>query len=185
MDKKKTVALYGGSFDPPHIGHVAIVQALRELDFIDEVVVMPTFLNPFKENFTANAEIRLNWLQKIFKSFDDVKVSAYEVKKERKVPTLETVRFLLQKYQKIYLVIGADNLDSLNKWYKFDELQKLVEFIIVTRDTIDVPQNFLTLNVAVDISSSYLRKNLDISKLPKQCAKEIARYYKEHNAKKN
>ena len=185
MDKKKTVALYGGSFDPPHVGHIAIIKALRELDFIDEVIVMPTFLNPFKEHFTANAELRLQWLKEICSSFDDVYVSAFEVEKKRKVPTVETVRFLQQKYKKIYLVLGADNLHSLEKWYKFDELKKLVEFIIVTRDNIEVPQNFRTLNVDVDISSSLLRKDLDISNLPKTCAKEIAHYYKEHNEKKN
>jgi nicotinate-nucleotide adenylyltransferase len=48
-----------------------------------------------------------------------------------------------------------------------------------------VPQNFLKLDVDVDVSSSALRKNIDISKLPKKCAKEIAQYYKEHNAKQN
>ena len=185
MDKKKTVALYGGSFDPPHIGHGAIVKALRELDFIDKIIVMPTFLNPFKESFHAPADLRLQWLQKTFRSFDDVKVSDFEVKKERKVPTIESVQALLKEYTKIYLVLGADNLHSLKKWYKFDELQKLVEFIIVTREDIEVPQNFLTLNVAVDVSSSALRKELDLSKLPTTCATEIAQYYKEHNAKKN
>jgi len=185
MDKKKTVALYGGSFDPPHVGHVAIIQALRALNFIDKVVVMPTFLNPFKENFTAKAEVRLLWLQKIFQSFDNIEISDFEVKQKRKVPTIETVRFLQQKYKKIYLVIGADNLNSLKEWYKFNELQNLVEFIVATRDNIEVPHNFQTLNVDIDVSSSLLRQDLDITKLPKECAKEIAHYYKEHNAKKN
>jgi len=185
MDKKKTVALYGGSFDPLHIGHESIIKALRELDFIDKVIVMPTFLNPFKESFHAPAELRLQWLQKTFTSFDDVEISDFEVKKQRKVPSIESVKALQKKYKKIYLVLGADNLNSLKEWYKFNELQKLVEFIIVTRDTIEVPQNFLTLNVAVDVSSSALRRDLDISKLPTTCATEIVQYYKEHNAKKN
>jgi len=185
MDKKKTVALYGGSFDPPHIGHERIVHALKELPFIEKVIVMPTFLNPFKENFTAKAEVRLKWLQKIFTSYNNVEVSPFEVEKKRKVPTIETVKFLLQSYEQVYLVLGADNLKSLDKWYKFKELKELVSFIIVTRDDIEVPHNFHTLNVDIDVSSSTLRKDLDITKLPKKCAKEIAQYYKEHNAKQN
>jgi nicotinate-nucleotide adenylyltransferase len=48
-----------------------------------------------------------------------------------------------------------------------------------------VPQNFITLDVDEDISSSQLREKIDISKLPKKCAAEIAQYYKEHNAKQN
>jgi len=185
MDKKKTVALYGGSFDPPHIGHEAIIKALRELDFIDKVIVMPTFLNPFKETFVATAELRLQWLQKIFASYDDVEINSFEVDRKRKVPTIESVRFLLQKYDKIYLVLGADNLKFLEKWHKFDELKKLVSFIIITRDNIDIAHNFQTLNISVDVSSSALRKDLDISKIPNICAKEIAHYYKEYNATKN
>ncbi len=185
MDKKKTVALYGGSFDPPHIGHVAIIQALAKLAFIDKVIVMPTFLNPFKEEFTAPADCRLQWLQEIFAPYKNIQISDFEVKKKRKVPTIETIKALQEEYEKIYLVIGADNLASLDKWYKFNELSKLVTFIVVTRDNIEVPHNFQTLNIDIDVSSSDLRKDLDISKLPKPCATKIAHYYKEYNAKKN
>jgi nicotinate-nucleotide adenylyltransferase len=185
MDKKKTVALYGGSFDPPHVGHEAVVQALEKLEALDKVIIMPTFLNPFKENFTAPAENRLQWLKKIFASYEKVEVSSFEVDKKRKVPTIETVRYLLKDFHKIYLVLGADNLASLEQWYKYDELKDLVEFLIITRDDIEVPENFSKLEVKVDVASSTLRNNLDISKLPKQCAAEIAQYYKEHNAKKN
>jgi len=185
MDKKKTVALYGGSFDPPHIGHETIIKALRELDFIDKVIVMPTFLSPFKETFSAKAEIRFNWLKKIFATYDNVEISSFEVEKKRKVTTIESVRFLQKRYKKIYLVLGADNLNSLEKWHKFNKLKELVSFIIVTRNNIDIAPDFRTLNVDIDVASSTLRKDLDISKLPTICAEEIAHYYKEHNAKKN
>jgi nicotinate-nucleotide adenylyltransferase len=181
----KTVALYGGSFDPPHLGHEAIIKALQELDFIDKIIIMPTFLNPFKEKFVAPAALRLEWLQKIFEDYENVEVSSFEVDKKRKVPTIESVQALQKDFDKIYLVIGADNLKSLEKWYRFDALNKLVNFIVASREDIEVPQNFLKLDVDVDVSSSALRKNIDISKLPKKCAKEIAQYYKEHNAKQN
>ena len=181
----RTIALYGGSFDPPHLGHEAIVKALRDLDFIDKVVVMPTFLNPFKESFTAPAELRLQWLKKIFSSYKDVEVSSYEVDLKQKVPTVATVKHLLKQYNKIYLVIGADNLKSLHKWYKFDELKKMVTFIVITRDNIEIPKNFIRLNVNENISSSRLRENFERSKIPKKVADEITQYYKEHNARQN
>jgi len=181
----KRVALYGGSFDPPHIGHEAIVKALEKLDFIDKIIIMPTFLNPFKDSSIAPSALRLKWLQAIFSEYEDVEVSAFEVTQARKVPTIETVKMLKNEYEKIYLIIGADNLKSLEKWYRFSELNELVTFIVATRDAIDVPDNFLQLPVDVDVSSTALREHMDISKLPKQCADEIAQYYKEHNAKKN
>lgn len=181
----KTIALYGGSFDPPHLAHEAIVKTLRELDFIDSVVVMPTFLNPFKETFTAPAELRLQWLKDIFSLFKDVEVSSYEVDLQRKVPTLETIKHLRESYDKIYLVLGADNLASLHQWYKFDELKKLLTFIVVTRDGIEIPKDFIRLNIDEKISSSNLRENFDSKKIPIKARNKITQYYKEHNAKKN
>ena len=179
----KTIALYGGSFDPPHIAHKAIVEALRKLDFIQKVVVMPTFLNPFKASFTAPAALRLQWLKKIFSSYEDVEVSSYEVEMKKKVPTVATVKHLLKKYDKVYLVIGADNLSSLHKWYRYDELKELVTFIVATRDKIAIPKQFIMLEINEDVSSTDLRKNFDSTKIPKEVAEEITQYYKEHNAR--
>lgn len=179
----KTVALYGGSFDPPHIAHIAIVQALREKDFIDEVLVMPTFLNPFKSEFTAPASLRLKWLKEIFSEYKDVKVSSFEVDLGKKTPSIETVEYLLKSYSKIYLVIGADNLASLSSWHRYNELEKKVTFIVATREKIEIPRKYLKLIIDEDISSSQLRQKIDINKLPRQNAKEIKQYYKENNAK--
>jgi nicotinate-nucleotide adenylyltransferase len=122
----KTVALFGGSFDPPHIGHEAIVNGLKSLDYIDKVVVMPTFLNPFKSAFFAPAELRLKWLKDMFLDFEDVEVSSFETDSKKKVPTIESVKYLLESYDKVYLVIGADNLHSLKQWYKYDELKEFI-----------------------------------------------------------
>ncbi len=181
----KTIALYGGSFDPPHLAHEAIVKALSKLDFIEKVVVMPTFLNPFKKSFTAPAELRYKWLKEIFASLKKVEVSSYEVDLKKKVPTITTVKHLLKSYDKVYLVIGADNLTSLHQWYAYDELKKLVTFIVVTRDAVKIPKNFIRLDINEDISSSGLRENFDSSKVPKKVRDEITQYYKEHNARQN
>lgn len=181
----ETIALFGGSFDPPHIGHEAIVRAVLKLDFIDKVVIMPTFLNPFKSKSHASSTLRLKWLREIFASYKNVEVSSYEVDLNEKVPSIQSVKHLLKRYKKIYLVIGADNLQSLHKWYKYEELKELVTFLIASRDKIEVGDNFLTIDVNVDISSTMLRDSIDISKLPKKCAVEISQHYKETNARKN
>ena len=185
MNEIKTIALFGGSFDPPHIGHIEVVRAVLKLKEIDKVVIMPTFLNPFKEISHASSELRLKWLKEIFLEFESVEVSSYEVEQNKKTPTIQTVLHLLKKYDKVYLVIGADNLVSLHKWYRFEELNRLVTIIVATRDNILVDKEFLKLKIDVDISSTHLREDINIKKLPKKCAKEIEKFYKEHNAKKN
>lgn len=174
----KSVALFGGSFDPPHIGHQSIVKALLDLKDIEDVVVMPTYLNPFKSDSVAPSKLRFKWLKKIFENLDRVEVSDFEVNQNKKVPTIQSVLHLLDKYEKIYLVIGADNLKSLNRWYKYDELHKNVTFIVVSRDDIEVPKHFVKLNVKVDISSTKLRDAIDKEMLPSECAEEIYNYYK-------
>ena len=179
----KTIALFGGSFDPPHIGHTAVVNAILELKDIEKVVVMPTYLSPFKSNFHAPAELRLEWLKKIFASKKNVEVDSFEVNQAKKTSTIETVKHLLKKHQKIYLVIGADNLASLHRWDRFTELKELVTFVVACRDDIEIKEDFLRLDIDEKISSSKLRENFDISKIPKECAQQISEYYKEKNEK--
>lgn len=179
----KNIALFGGSFDPPHLGHVKIVEALKSLGFIDKIIIMPTYLNPFKSKFVADASLRLKWLKELFQDDQNVEVSSFEVDQATKVPTIETVKHLQQYYDVIYLVIGADNLASLEKWYKYDELKTLVKFIVVTREGLSIPDNYIKVEVDVPVSSTKLRESIDIEYLPPKIAKKIENYYKEHNVK--
>ena len=178
----ENIALFGGSFDPPHIGHEAIVREALKLKEVDKVVIMPTFLNPFKSSSHASSAVRLEWLKEIFASFKDVEISSFEVDLKRQVPTIESVKYLLKRYAKIYLIIGADNLKSLSKWNSYKELKTLVTFVVATRDKIIIPENFLRLNVEENISSTYLREHIDRDKLSKTCAEQIIKFYKENNA---
>lgn len=177
----ETIALFGGSFDPPHTAHEMIVDEALKITGIDKVVIMPTFLNPFKSHFYAPSELRFTWLEKIFKSRKNVEISRFEVDAGRKVATIESVYYLLKRYKKIYLIIGADNLKSLHTWKNYNELKNLVTFVVVSRDDIKIPEGFLYLDVQEDISSTQLREDMDSSKLSKVVSKEILQFYKEKN----
>lgn len=181
----KFIALFGGSFDPPHLGHIAVVEALLQRDDIEKVIVMPTYLNPFKLESFAPSSLRLKWLKKIFSTNKNVEISDYEILQNRKVPSIQSVDHLLQKNKNIYLVIGADNLKDFSKWYKYEELIQKVKVIVATRNNIPVNHDFSLLHVDEDISSTTLRETIDLSKLPQECAEEIFQYYKENNAKKS
>lgn len=178
-----TIALFGGSFDPPHIGHEAVIKALKKFKDIDKIIIMPTFLNPFKSDFYAPSSLRLKWLKEIFNEETNVEISDYEVLQNRQVPTIETIKYLLKSYNKIYLVIGADNLAKLSEWNSYDELNKLVTFVVAQRDGIEIPSGFIVLKVDNNTSSTHLREQMELSKLPKKCAKEIYDFYKEEHCK--
>jgi len=154
----ETIALFGGSFDPPHIGHEAIVKALLNFKEIDKVVVVPTFLNPFKSHSHASPELRLRWIKGVFSGYKKVEVSDYEVKQNKSVASILSVKHFLKKYKKIYLVIGADNLASLHKWERYNELKELVTFVVATRDGIEIPKEYITLHIDENISSTQLRR---------------------------
>lgn len=178
------IAVFGGSFDPPHSGHEAIVnEALRSL-YIEKLFVVPTYLSPFKKKFFAPSRTRLEWLKKVF-TCKEVEIIDFEIKQKRAVPTIETIEYLKSLYdlEKIYLIIGADNLFSLESWRRYSELKDMVEFVIVTRDEISLPKELKKLQINAKISSSKLRSNMSKPFLPHKIADEVIEFYKEHNGK--
>ena len=162
--KQKVVALYGGSFDPIHIGHLAVVkEAIKVLD-IEELIVIPTFLNPFKSKSHLLAKERLKLSNDFFGKIPKVLVSSYEIEQQRATPTIKTLKHFQQKQSVKYIIIGADNLASITKWYNFDYINSNITWVIATRagyklDTTPL-QNFKILEVEVDISSTQIRRKL-------------------------
>ncbi len=179
------VAIFGGSFDPPHIGHEQIIQkALEKLD-IDVLFVVPTYLNPFKKKFFAPPHLRYRWVKKLLLPYKKAKLLDYELKQNRPVPTIETVQYIRKRYhpEKIYLIVGADNLPALHRWKDFETLQKLVTFVVATRDDVPVPEELQKLEVHANISSTKLREKINPALLPGSIAEDILDYYQ--NKEKN
>ena len=92
------IALFGGSFDPPHAGHDAAVKAILSSLKPDLLIIMPSFLNPFKKSFSAPPQLRLRWCQALWSDAPGVEASDYEISQNRPVPTIQSVKFLLEKY---------------------------------------------------------------------------------------
>ena len=172
------VALFGGSFDPPHIGHKKIItKAVKELD-IDTLFVNVAYLNPFKSQFRSQPKRRLKWMKIICKDIKKAKVLTYEVKQKRAVFAIETVKYLYKKYdiKKLYLIVGADNLVNLKKWHNYKKLKKLVEFVVVTRDGKNT-KKYRQLKVDIDISSTKQRENFRSKYTPKEIRKDVRKFY--------
>ncbi len=179
------IAVFGGSFDPPHIGHEEIVrQALRKLD-IGRLLVVPAWRNPFKRSFRAPPALRYAWVKKLLSRYPRAKVCDYEMRQNRPVPTIETIRYLKKIYrpQKIYLIIGADNLASLHRWHDYEKLASLVTFVVATREGVKIPENLQKLDIHVSISSTELRRRPRRDRLPANIADDILAYYYGHKEK--
>ena len=177
------IAIFGGSFDPPHIGHEQIVNlVLNKLD-IDKFFIIPTYLNPFKNGYHLEPKVRLELISLLFEKTPKVEVCDYEVKQKDKIPTIQTIDYLKSIYdiENIYLIIGADNLKNIHLWYNFDKLKDLVEFVAISRDGHIEKNKFIdttnyTLNI--DVSSSQLREKMELKYIPIKIQKKVKEIWK-------
>lgn len=173
------IAIFGGSFDPPHEGHVAVVKRALELLPVGKLYLVPAYVNPFKAGTHAPPELRLKWLKRIFENETRVEVSDFEIARGRPVPTIETVKHYRQIDPDIYLIIGSDNLENLSKWHEFETLDRLVTWIVATRKGHEDAGAFRRLDVDIDISSTELRTLKSTEQIPDVVREEIKKYYKE------
>ncbi|HIP44995.1 MAG TPA: nicotinate (nicotinamide) nucleotide adenylyltransferase [Sulfurospirillum arcachonense] len=178
------IAVFGGSFDPPHLGHEEIVKEALNSLHVEKIFVIPTYLNPFKKEFFAPSELRLKWLKKLF-TCREVEILDFEVKQKRAVSTIETIEYLKSIYDldKIYLIIGADNLASIESWHRYSELKDMVEFVVASRDETNFPKELKKLSINAKISSSKLRSNMSTSFIPHKIKEEVIEFYKDKNGK--
>ena len=161
----KTIALFGGSFDPPHFGHKMVVDEALNVLKIEKLIVVPTFLNPFKSASYFTTEERLQLTQKLFESFSNVEVDAYEINEQKPTPTVQTLRHFQKFYDVRYIIVGADNLENIEKWQEFDYLNATITWVVATRAGYalkgDKLRAFKRLNVEVDISSTQIREEIE------------------------
>ncbi len=138
----RKVGILGGTFNPIHFGHLAVAQVVLERLKLDEIIFVPTYIPPHKTHKDIIfAKHRLAMVRLALKGNKKFSVCDFEVKKEGKSYSIDTVRFLMQKNSEntqFYFLVGSDMLPTLPTWKNFDELVKLVTFTIVKRMDYDI-----------------------------------------------
>ena len=131
----KRIGFFGGSFNPPHIGHVAICEWLIEKGHVDEVWVVPCFIHPFGKEL-ASFKARYEMCLFAFKRFGrKVNVSKVEKTLGGVSHTIRTIKYLLQHYQRddFSLVTGGDVKSQTSEWVDFGQIKALVPIISIPR----------------------------------------------------
>ena len=158
---KSRVAIFGGSFDPPHKGHQAIVENAVQSLAIDKLIVVPAYLNPFKTSSMASAEQRLAWCHTLFDKIPNVIVDDYEIQQGKSTKTSQSVKHFNQSFDVKYLILGSDNLSTLTDWHEFEWLNNAITWVIVTRKGYDIDTKSLrrweVLDIDVPVSSSHIK----------------------------
>jgi len=178
MGDENSVAILGGSFDPPHIGHLEIIKKALSTLPIEKLIIVPAFISPFKKGHFAPPELRLKWLKKITKFDHRIEVSDFELKKAKTSYTIDTINHFASLYDTIYFCLGADNLKSLHKWHQFDKLNKKVKWVVASRGNTVIADKFIKLDVDAPISSSKLREEIDPKQIPEEIRDEVVNFYK-------
>lgn len=128
------IGLYGGTFAPPHLGHIHAVHAFLAHVQIDELLVMPTFVPPHKVQATGDTPaLRLEMCHAAFDGIEKVTVSSYEIDRGDVSYTVQTLRYLTKPEREIYLLCGTDMFLTLEKWYHADEIFRLANIVCVSR----------------------------------------------------
>lgn len=160
----KKIGILGGTFNPPHIGHMIMANEVKHALGLDEVRLMPTATPPHKASVhDIAADQRLRMVELAIEGVEGLKASAFEIERGGVSYTYDSMKALTDQEPLVhfFFIIGGDMIDVLPNWYRIDDLVKLVQFIGVNRpgykglskypvELVETPQ--------VDLSSSLLRQ---------------------------
>jgi nicotinate-nucleotide adenylyltransferase len=162
--KQGGIALFGGTFDPLHIGHCIIAQQAWEQFNLSKVIFIPCFQSPHKPEIqTAPPEDRMSMLKAALSDLDWAEVSDYEISRSQPSFSVETAEWFAGRHPgtPLFWIMGTDQWNVLEKWKDSDRLAELVTFIVFPRP--DLPSEkkgirHLQLGTRVDISASMVRE---------------------------
>ena len=174
------VGIYGGTFDPIHLGHLRVITQLIEKKLVDQLLVVPAGEPLLRENAPiATAQQRRTMCQLALADLpaavaNKVQVNPIEVLRMGPSYAIDTVEAVAQNYpdDTIVLVIGQDAAEKLDQWHRIDELRGMVEFLIIGRpgysgdgvdiDALNVAATTIRQGLSADLSSSvaaFIREN--------------------------
>jgi nicotinate-nucleotide adenylyltransferase len=130
------LGIYGGSFDPIHLGHLLVAQAAMEELGLDRLFFIPAAQSPFKpETKPASDTVRLQLLRLALAGKANCEIDEQEIRRGGISYSVDTLRAYAEKFPgaQLFYLIGADNAAKLNAWREPAELARLAEFVTVPR----------------------------------------------------
>ncbi len=159
----RRLGLFGGTFDPPHLGHVAALEAAARSGRFEVIEVTVAGDPYFKQTGVHPAALRLAMAHAAFDALPLVEVSDREIRRTGPSYTIDTVRELLVNADALDLIVGADLATQLDKWHEAEALRALVEVAIVPRpgSSSRAPEGWRSYEIdmqPVDLSSTFIRE---------------------------
>ena len=129
------IGIYGGTFSPPHNGHIAAAKAFMEQMWLDFLYVIPAGTPPHKEmDVKVDAAHRLEMCRLAFSGIEGVYVSDLEVRREGRSYTVDTLRELAGEDRRLFLLLGTDMMLTLDQWREAEEIFRLCYPVYIRRE---------------------------------------------------
>jgi len=163
------VGIFGGTFDPIHMGHLITAQSVKELRNLEKIIFIPAFISPHKSDAkTSSPKDRLNMIKIAVESIPFFDYSDIEIKKGGISYSVDTLRELKKQYTELEFIIGYDNIFTFHTWKEPDEILKLAKIIVLKRRSSHPPafedkyyhQAIFVETRGIEISATDIRKRV-------------------------
>ena len=159
----KKIGIFGGSFDPIHHGHLILAREALETHALDQILFIPAAQSPHKPGRTP-APAAARWAMLEAAIAGEPGFAATRVELDRPAPSysIETVEQLHAQHPgtQFFFLVGEDNLEKLPTWHRFDDLARLVQFVVLDRTGTAAASSYPTLQRMIDISATTIRKRV-------------------------
>ncbi|MEY3278473.1 MAG: hypothetical protein RLZZ426_959 [Actinomycetota bacterium] len=157
------IGVFGGSFDPPHLGHVAVANAAQQHANLDVILFVPAGQQWQKQHF-ASSDLRSHMVSLIIRQHTDWLLSSVDIDRQTPTYTIDTLHDIAQQFKdaELFFIVGHDAATKLESWHRSQELAALCSFLVIARPGHDdqLPQGFkieVISAITPDVSSSGIR----------------------------
>jgi nicotinate-nucleotide adenylyltransferase len=163
VDALKKIAIYGGTFDPVHDAHLILAREAIETLGLEKVILVPAAISPLKKaGPVASGEVRLAMLHAAIKREPKFEVNDCELLRPPPSYTIDTVDEIRKREcdASIFCLVGEDNVEQLPLWHRFEELEKMVRFVVLDRSGKQPSHSYRLIHRRIDISATEIRRRV-------------------------
>lgn len=195
------IAIFGGTFNPPHMGHKVMLEGISALPEIEKILIMPSKTPPHKSGDILPVEHRVNMCRLAFGNINKAEISLEELSIGGKSYSVKTLNHLKSKGIEFpVFVIGGDSLIDFHKWYRYEEILLLAELYVYKRkgedtevllkakENLEKKGGKITILSIIppEISSTEIREKLKLKEeVSHMLEPSVLRYIKEHSLYKD
>lgn len=129
----KKIGLFGGTFDPVHLGHIHCARQVLSLAQLDQIELIPSFIPPHRSTPEATADDRLAMLELAIRDEPHVSLNPIEIQRADISYTIDTLKHRSQQAEQLFLILGQDAFLQFHCWKDWQEITRYCDLIILNR----------------------------------------------------